>query len=131
MKRRGFLGFMGGAAVAGPGMVKEAAAKTLADLSLGGIGGFPPSSPYPSGAINSLGQMEWASKELAKLGLRPAAQHAFHKRRTQVHSLDPDLASYRSIALHRKISIQRERQYERELRETKSYFEATVAGWFD
>jgi len=35
MKRRGFLAFMGGAAVAAPAMAKEAAAKVTEDLALG------------------------------------------------------------------------------------------------
>lgn len=50
MKRRGFLGLIGGAAVAGPSMAKQAVAATLADGHLVGIataandfvgGGYP------------------------------------------------------------------------------------------
>lgn len=135
MKRRGFLGMFAGAVVAGPSMAKQAAAETLAGLNVnalsGGIASQSGEFPPYGGAVSSSGMNNWASNELAKLGLRTASQHEFYKRRMTVHMLDPDLASFRSFALHQKIRMQRERDYERSLEGQKSQYLATIAGWFD
>ena len=132
MKRRGFLGFLGGAAVAGPGMVKEAAAQTLADLSVSGVGGsLVGGLGYGVPSAQQTSMAPWAADRLAKLVGRTAAQHAFYKARTEVYKLVPDLAANRSMALHRKIGLQRDRDYERSLEGEHSSLEATIAGWFD
>lgn len=129
MRRRGFLGFLAGGAVAAPGMAKQAVAASLSDLSVPSAMAVPPM--MMGGVASSASSSAWASSGLRKLLGRTAAQHAFHQRRTNVMALDPDLASYRSFALHRKISIQRERQYWRELHSERSWLEATISGWFD
>lgn len=126
--RRGFLGFLAGAAVAGPGVVKQTAAATMADLQLNGIAGTL--------AFDGIGHVDgggehWAARELAKLVGRSAAQHAFHKRRMSVHALDPDLVGYRSFSLAAKINIQRERNYANSLEDNRDYLGARIAGWFD
>lgn len=135
MKRRNFLGMFAGAAIAGPSMVKSAAAETLAGLNVTALSGgiasqFGEAAPY-GGAVVSGGMNHWASAEIAKLGLRTASQHEFYKRRMAVHTLDPDLASFRSFALHQKIRMQRDRDYERSLEAQKSQYLAIIAGWFD
>ncbi len=136
MKRRGFLGFLAGGAVAGPGMAKQAAAATLADLNVaalaGGIAGEDSYYGGSTGAIKSgRSSSGWAKVELAKLLTRTSEQHAHFKRRLRVHTLDPDLASYRSIALHQKIAMQRERNYARNLRDEIDNLQAHILGWFD
>lgn len=131
--RRGFLKLFGGgaaaAATAGPGALARAAAKPLGldALELGAsamVAHPPPAGP----AI--FDQPQYALR-LAKLMGRTAEQHAFHKRRTDVYRLDPDLAGYHSLALHAKIALQRERNYARELDENKGWLEAALQGWFD
>lgn len=133
MKRRGFLGFLGGAAVAGPSMAKQAVAATIADLNVAGlVGGIPtPDWGAPTGTMQGSYDHSWQIARLAKLALRTAAQHEWHRRRTGVHALDPDLAGYRSFALHFKIGMQRDRNYERSLAYDKTELEAQIAGWFD
>lgn len=132
MKRRGFLGFLGGAAVAGPSMAKQAVSAGLNDLSLGGAAGSLSSGNWAGySVVSGSGPNQWASNEMAKLLGRTAAQHAFHKRQISIHALDPDLAGYRSFALHEKIRLQREREYRRSLESSRSIFEAHIAGWFD
>jgi hypothetical protein len=134
MRRRGFLGFMGGAAVAGPSMAKQALAQSVGDLSLGGIGmsygGLGVPLPASMGA-RSISSASWAASNLAKLVGRSAAQHAFHRKRIQPVALDPDLASYRSMSLGARISMQRDRDYERSIEQERGYLEATIAGWFE
>lgn len=133
MKRRGFLGLMGGAAVAGPSMAKQAAA-TMADLSLPGMPraellGAVVQSGY--GYDGAPGGNDRARNSLAKLLGRSAAQHAFHKKRLMITQLDPDIAGYRSFSMSAKIAMQRDRDYERDLEGERSRFEAILAGWFD
>lgn len=130
MKRRGFLGFLAGGAVAAPGMAKQAVASSMADLSLEGISGSVVGDGS-FGPVAVIGQSDWAAKSLAQIVGRTAQQHEYFKRRTRVDRLDPDLATYRSLALHAKIAMQRDRDYQRHLESERGYFEAVVAGWFD
>jgi len=134
MRRRGFLGFLGGAAVAGPSMAKQAVAATLSDMSVAALSGgvLDQGLSQPIGGFASTsGHLEWAATQLAKIGMRTAEQHAYHARRQAVVTLDPDLAGYRSMALHQKLSIQRERNYWRGLEHERGYLQATIAGWFE
>lgn len=131
MKRRGFLGFMGGAAVAGPAMVKEAAAKAAADLSLGkagmlagSMGGLaPPGGLGPAVSGSLIDHLMRGRDMLKKLGAMTASDRARLKRRFDVYALDPDIASYRSIAMHAKIDWQRERNLTARLAERHSFWE--------
>jgi len=134
MKRRGFLGFLGGAAIAGPSMAKQAVAATVADLNLAGLSGGIPVPDYdgPVGqAIGGSGAKEWAVARLAKLAIRTAEQHDYHRRSVRPNMLDPDIASYRSIALHQKIRMQRDRDYVRGLEQERASLQGAIAGWFD
>jgi hypothetical protein len=133
MKRRGFLGFLGGAAVAGPSMAKQAVAATLSDMSVVALSGgaLDQGLSQPVGGYgSSSSHLEWAASQLAKIGMRTAEQHAYHALRQPVVTLDPDLAGYRSMALHQKLSIQRDRNYWRSLEQERGYLQAMVAGWF-
>lgn len=117
MKRRGFLGLLGGAAVAGPGMVKQAAASGIEAMALpgipmnladppdyGGTSGLMPGDVYDHG--------KYLREELAKLvGISD------EDRREQIASqyisaLDPDLAVNRSFSLAYKVQEQKRRNFE-------------------
>lgn len=136
MKRRGFLGFLGGGVVAGPGVVKEAAAN-LADLRIGPRKRTKsPFGLWPEEQIRSIDdhsgdKYAWEKKEIEKFARRTKEEHDFYRARTEVFQLDPDIASYRSIALHMKISMQRNRIYTREIeRETENLLKR-ISGWFE
>lgn len=135
MKRRGFLGFMGGALAAGPGMVKEAASMESLRLPnfIGDSLDFIPGGSYPSEVKQEWRDdpHSWEREKLARLLRRGKEHHDYFRRQRLVQTLDPDIASYRSIALHRKISMQRDRLYERELEAEKDELLKRIAGWFE
>jgi hypothetical protein len=114
-------------------MVKEAAAATLSDLSVGGLEmPLPPMPPlYSIGQAAEYSHADYINDRLTKLLGRTAAQHAFHLKRTNVHQLDSDLAGYRSFSLAAKIRTQRERDYWRSLEGEKGWLEATMLGWLE
>jgi hypothetical protein len=134
MKRRGFFGVMAGAAVAGPGMAKEAINQISLDslnLSGGGVlgqtlgtGGYAKQAGV-FGAVDEVSQAQGMVKRLVGM---TAAQRAAHKRRFHVGQLDPDIASYRSIALHAKIDWQRERNLDAAINERKTMWQRLAEG---
>lgn len=66
MKRRGFLGFMGGAAVAAPAVAKTAIAELPKGLGSVSMGVGVPSMGYGGGPVDSVGG-NWRLKEIANL----------------------------------------------------------------
>ena len=134
MKRRGFLGFMGGAAVAGPAMAKQAVAQSLDAMRLGtvlphGIGGgmglvggteagVPPDHYDPLG---------WARKDLAQFLGKSASQLLKERLNTQVSHLDPDIAVMRSISLGTTIRMQRDRNFEQNRTRERGWLEERIA----
>jgi hypothetical protein len=140
MMRRSFFGVAAGAVVAGPGMAKQAIASTVSELSSLGVSSGVPTPPWggvisggaasakQAGIMGAVSQIANAKDKLALLsGLTPALR-AKYKARAGVHQLDPDIASYRSIALHAKIDWQRERNVEAMLRERTSWWERVAGG---
>jgi hypothetical protein len=136
MKRRGVLGFLGGAAVAGPSMAQQAIASGLEGLQIGtfsglekGIGG----AAYASGLASS-GPFEdanydpagWAKRDLAEFLGRSAADLARERLDTGVDRLDPDLACMQSIALQAKLRIQRDRNFERNRAQHRNWLEREI-----
>jgi hypothetical protein len=132
MKRRGFLGFLGGAAVAGPGMVKTAAA-SMSDMHLPGINALATGSGI-SGGIETAGmpyddpshQIERMARwNLARLNpdwIRRKKQERW------VDGLDPDLATYRSFSIGAKVRMQRERNFDRWVKGQTNWFERALSG---
>lgn len=134
MKRRGFLGFMGGAAVAGPGMLKDAAASVVQDMALGKAGILAPvadaylPSAAPSGAAGAFGQITRATDMLTKLRALTSEDLSRKKRNIAVYGLDPDIASYRSISMSAKIDWQRERELTRIIENRKHQWGKMLLG---
>lgn len=130
MKRRGFLGFIGGAAVAGPSMAKQAVT-ALSDTALGQVSGsgvgsaglFAQSVGYPAPSPDIAAQ-------LANLAGRTMAQHREEMAKVYVNVLDPDIAEYRAVRLQGKIRMQREREYWRQLAQEKNWLQRAVEGMF-
>ena len=126
MKRRGFLGFLGGAAVAGPGMVKNAAAQGMEAMSLGNSTGLlsagigyageaMQADPLPfssQGPLHPSDPKHWVQRQLAEFMGRSAEELLEQRLGTQVHALDPDLAVNRSFSLSTKVRMQRDRNFE-------------------
>lgn len=131
MKRRNFLGLLGGAAVAGPSMAKQAAANGIESL---GVPAIPFSPGVPVGGLASAGPISqggWdplheARADLARLLGMTAAERLRLKRLQQVTTLDPDIAAMRSFSLDAKIRIQRERNVERQLENERGWIERRI-----
>lgn len=136
MKRRGFLGFLGGAAVAGPAMAKEAItgpgslqigtasvgmANSAAGEAAGWFSGYDKVSELPS--ISPHDPAHWAQRELKQFLGRSAEEIAERKRSITVHALDPDIAALRSFSLDAKVRMQRNRIFETEQEQMKSYLQ--------
>ena len=121
MKRRAFFGLVGGAAVAGPAMAKEAVTKlaqatALSDLQLPYGLGYAGETAAAQSMLGGYGMMDHVARAKKKLDLIrgfTAAQRSEMKAGQNVHELDPDLASYRSFSLAAKIDIQRERMVDK------------------
>lgn len=131
MKRRGVLGFLGGAMVAGPGMAQQALSGGLEGLSLGGGGMVEmagATASYYTGSTKAeidggYDPLEWPKRELADFLGRSAADLARERLETHVGFLDPDIAGMRSIALQAKIRMQRDRAFERNRAQQRGWLE--------
>lgn len=125
MKRRGFLGFMGGAVAAGPGMARQAAAQTLGSLSTGDFVSI--GAPMYGGAVSDPG---YAIHRLGQFKKFLESAEALRRRRlgTSVNILDPDLAQMRSFSLSAKIRMQRERNFQEWLDHESSWLQRAISG---
>lgn len=130
--RRRFLKMFGVGVAAAPlaahGIVNPTAGAT--DLRALGVV-MEASVPATPDAYSMDNQTSALTTKLGRLLGRTAEQHAFFKRRMGVYGLDPDLAVNRSMALHMKMSIQRDRNYQRSLADDAGWFRKKLAGWFD
>jgi hypothetical protein len=131
MKRRGFLGSVVGAAVAGPSMAKQAIASGMEGLNLGGVGmlekGISIGGMGYASATNAVDgnydPLDWPKRELAEFLGKSAADLARERLETHVAQLDPDIACMQSIALQAKIRMQRDRTFERNRAQQRGWLE--------
>lgn len=131
MKRRGFLGFMGGAAVAGPQMARAAAEEAAKQLAGVGTIGLESAvgSQWEVGVENAatsyrLGTFDRIAKLKDKIDLLTTSwddRMSRALREVSVNHLDPDLAVNRSMSLSAKMAIQKKRNALRSL-ETERYW---------
>ena len=132
MKRRAFFGFLGGAAVAGPSVVKTAATMTPADLNLGrlgisaGLGG----QPGLVGSGTASGHTSWAKDRLKQISGLSKIEKEMLKRQAYFNDLDPQVASLRSVALVHRIRMSRDISFERSEEREKSYLQGVIEGWW-
>ena len=132
MKRRNFLGFLGGAAVGGKQVaakaIESAAALSLPDVAIktgvlasgsAGIGGPSIDPAYKAMRVKQI------AKEL--MGFRKSKSKLIEEARLQMHDspfrLEPDLHSLRSMSLTRKIHIQRDADLLRQINRQKSWLQ--------
>jgi len=127
MKRRGFLGFLGGAAVAGPGMVKQAAAQTVAELALPSVG----FGVEPVGYATQADDRSWFNDKWRAFQSIVNSAEALARRKREIHvtHLDPDLANCRSFSLDAKIRMQRERNFKAWLEREQGWFARNWDGY--
>lgn len=134
MKRRSFLGFLGGAVVGGPKVAQSAADKLSGiGLGLGNAHGMEVAS-YSGYAIPPdapLDATTFAKSALKTLLGKSEEQIAEERRRIYISNIDPDIACLRSMTLTSKIRLQRKVAHnqmqsheEKRLREilTKGFF---------
>lgn len=135
MKRRGFFGLMGGAAVAGPSMVKAAAAQGMEAMNIGnsmGLVGTGANAFYGGeeafsdagiapDEMSPLDPRHWVQRQLSDFLNQSAEEVLAQRLGTSVQTLDPDLAVSRSFSLAAKMRIQRDRNFERNRTEHKNY----------
>lgn len=132
MKRRSFLGFLGGAAVAGPQAAKSAAQMTMVDLQIPHLGdGVPSHGLFSSKAASSYDPKEWARDALNKLTGRSAMEAAKRRREYQIYALDANVAALRSMTLVNKMRLSKEVQFARSERDYRSHLEGIIAGWWE
>ena len=132
MKRRNFLGFLGGVAVGGKQVaakaIESAAALSLPDIAIKtgvlasgsvGIGGPSIDPAYKAMRVKQI------AKEL--MGFRKSKSKLIEEARLQMHDspfrLEPDLHSLRSMSLTRKIHIQRDADLLRQINRQKSWLQ--------
>jgi hypothetical protein len=132
MKRRAFLGFLGGAAIAGPSVAKTATQAAVTDLSLnkmGIAGGIYDAPSLGQGiASDALSHVSWAKNRIKDIAGMSQAERAMRKRQYFTSDLDANVASMRSVSLVNKIRISRDVQFERSEVREKSYLEGVIAG---
>jgi hypothetical protein len=138
MKRRGVLGLLGGAAVAGPSMAKQAVATGLEAMQVGGgMDATATGSPWATG--RSLGvdigyeppspmdADHWLQVELREfLGMSDEEKKRLRSE-LHVHALDPDLVANRSFSLSAKLRIQRDRDFARSMVNREQYIRRQIA----
>lgn len=132
MKRRGFLGFMGGALAAGPSMAKQAAVG-IESLAL-------PTIPYPEEAIEGWGgpaglstgehdHLKWMRDRIAGLTGMSAEERRDRMETMSVTQFDPDIAVNRSMALHAKVREQKRRNFEQSRGRELRHLNRELAEW--
>jgi hypothetical protein len=118
---------MGGAAVAGPSMAKQALASGLEAVQVGGGFGNVAvgmaskqfyDSPIADG-ISTYNHADWLRERIKELTGISEADRRDRIAGMYVNTLDPDLAVNRSFSLSRKISIQKEREFDRQIEQSK------------
>lgn len=127
MKRRAFLGFLGGAAVSGPTVAKAAAADMSSLALIPGAGDMP---DQPMGYASASGSNSLAKEALKRFLGKTAEQIAYEKRHYHVAMLDPNVGSLRSVALRHKIEMSRAIGYAKRERLEEANLRGHIKGWW-
>jgi hypothetical protein len=136
MKRRNFLGFLGGAAVAGPSAAKAAVSQVgMAGLAPIGINLASGSGKYSGAVTQGIGatysHVEYARSALKSMMSLTDAAKEHRKREHYFQGLDPDTASLRSLSLTSKIKLAKERSFEASERKQRSHLQGIIDGLWE
>jgi len=117
MNRRGFLGFFGAAAAVGPSTAAKMTSD-LASLDLTRVGLADALTQVEDGYLftgeeSPKGRIEWALKKLAKRKLMSAVELDRQRRDFDVHRLDPNIASLRSMSVVSKMRVTRDQLWKK------------------
>lgn len=126
MKRRSFLGLLGGAAASGP----KVAAESMRDLEIPGVAFSDENNGIPA-VLHSPQEKSWARKQLKKLVSRTDEERERKRRRTTVYNLDPDIHALRSVSIGRKMAMQRDINFRKEEEREREYLNDIIRGFFD
>lgn len=131
MKRRSFLGFLGGAVASGPSAVTSVA-EVSNKLSLDGLATPKPHTPPLSWKFPILSDpKEFAKRSLLEEFEECLPEHLERKRSEhKVSALDPNIASLRSVSLSSKIRMTRDFDFERSRERRKHYLMGIIEGWW-
>lgn len=129
MKRRGFLGLLGGAVAAGPAGVADAVTPQALKLRHLGIAGTL--ARVDEASPSDAGRADWAKQRLKKLLGWGSEAREMRRRRYWLEGLEPDVAALRSVALSQKVRISRRIAFERDEAQQKTYLEGVIAGLWD
>ncbi len=129
MKRRSFLGLLGGAAAAGPSNVANAVTPQALKLRHLGIAGTL--ARVDEAEPSDAGRVEHAKQRLKQLIGWGSEARAMRRRRYWLDGLEPDVAALRSVALSQKVRISRRIAFERDEATQQSYLEGVIAGLWE
>ena len=123
--RRGFLSIIGMTPIAAKSAVDAELAKQAglhAANGLGNIGGYgmPSGASQTAAGIPYEQRISGAVNYIKTFGLPEFMEREIRERSRYVTALDPDIASKKSWSMSVKIMTQRQRQYERDLRNSTS-----------
>lgn len=124
MKRRAFLGFLGGAAAAGPKAMADAAA--MSELRMGKSWG--PLTPTFAPAVPDVDRLSWQKKALKRLLGMSAQEKEFRRANFTISEIEPEVAVLRSMAFTSKIRRSRDIAFERSQAHEIGWLEARITG---
>lgn len=129
MQRRSFLGLLGMAPVAAPMAAKAAIERADAELVGVTLNGVAKDSMLVSVGHTERSMLAKAASVLN--GVVPDwKKRQLREEAKSVRYISPDVATLRSVSLSSKIRIQRERDYNRYLREFEDRYFGGSANWF-
>ena len=126
LRRRSFLGLVGGA-IAAPKAVVTQGMEALNIGNLGLLGQLQDGEVYPSASGNN----NWAVKQLAKRAARKFFDIERERNEFRIHEMDANTHALRSVSLVNKIRISRDRQFEIYEEKQGDYLNRVIAGMED
>ena len=127
LRRRSFLGLVGGA-IAAPKAVVTQGMEALNIGNLGLLGQLQDGEVYPSASSSG---NDWAVRRLAKRAARKFFDLERERNEFRIHEMDANTHALRSVSLVNKIRISRDRQFEIYEKKQDGYLNRVIAGMED
>jgi len=130
MKRRGFLGFMGGVIAAPKALPKGIEAASMKALEIPGLAmGVERAIPMGVG-VEASSKIGWASERLKKLVGLAKNEEEWKIRTFWINGLDEDTAVLKSMSIGSKMRRSRRIQYFRSKQQNETLFRGIMEGIF-